>query len=82
MCRNVTSIFIITYIDDVNLWTSSTLNDILVTGNNLYSSLVRYSVERNGYVLLTVPFIVSIYVQMWQSTYHYPFSALNLQMDS
>ena len=81
MCRNVTSIFIITYIDDVNLWTSSTLNDILVTGNNLYSSL-RYSVERNGYVLSTLPFIVSIYVQMWQSTYHYPFSALNLQMDS
>ena len=81
MCRNVTSIFIITYIDDVNLWTSSTLNDILVTGNNLYSSL-RYSVERNGFVLLTVPFIVSIYVQIWQSTYHYPFSALNLQMDS
>ena len=81
MCRNVTSIFIITYIDDVNLWTSSTLNDILVTGNNLYSSL-RYSVERNGYVLLTVAFIVSIYVQMLQSTYHYSFSALNLQMDS
>ena len=81
MCRNVTSIFIITYIDDVNLWTTSTLNDILVTGNNLYSSL-RYSVERNGYVLSTLPFIVSIYVQMWQSTYHYPFSALNLQMDS
>ena len=81
MCRNVTSIFIITYIDDVNLWTSSTLNDILVTENNLYSSL-RYSVERNGYVLSTLPFIVSIYVQMWQSTYHYPFSALNLQMDS
>ena len=69
------------HIDEVNLWTSSTLNDILVTGNNLYSSL-RYSVERNGYVLLTVPFIASIYVQMLQSTYHYPFSALNLQMDS
>ena len=81
MCRNVTSIFIITCIDDVNLWTTSTLIDILVTGNNLYSSL-RYSVERNGYVLSTLPFIVSIYVQMWQSTYHYPFSALNLQMDS
>ena len=69
------------HIDDVNLWTTSTLKDILVTGNNLYSSL-RYSVERNGYVRLTVPFIVSIYVQILQSTYHYPFSALNLQMDS
>ena len=69
------------HIDDVTLWTTSTLNDILVPGNNLYSSL-RYSVERNGYVLLTVPFIVSIYVQMLQSTYHCPFSALNLQMDS
>ena len=55
---------------DVNLWTTSTLNDILVTGNNLYSSL-RYSVERNGYVLLSVTFIVSTYVQMLQSTYHY-----------
>ena len=29
------------HIDDVNLWITSTLNDILVTGNNFYSSL-RY----------------------------------------
>ena len=69
------------HLEDVSLWTASTLNDILVVGNNLYSSL-RYSVETNGYLLLTVPFIVSIYVQILQSTYHYPFSALNWQLDS
>ena len=28
------------HIEDINLWSSSTLNNILVTGNNLYSTQV------------------------------------------
>ena len=58
------------HIEDINLWTTSTLSYILVIGNNLYSSL-RCSVQTNDYLLLTdVPCIVSIYIQMLQSTYH------------
>ena len=64
-----------------NLWTTSRLSDILVIGNKLFSSQ-RYSVETTDYLLLTVDFIVSINVQMLQLTYHEPFSALNLQVDS
>ena len=69
------------HIEDINLWTTSTLSIILVIGNNLYSSL-RCSVQTNDYLLLTdVPCIVSIYIQMLQSTYHYLFLVLNLAVD-
>ena len=45
----------------MNLWTSSTLNNILTIGNNLYI-YIRCFVRTNGYLLLTdVPHIVSIY---------------------
>ena len=48
------------HIQDMNLWTSSTLNNILTIGNNLYIS-IRCSVLTNDYLLLTdVPHIVSI----------------------
>ena len=48
------------HIQDMNLWTSSTLNNILTMGNNLYIS-IRCSVRTNDYLLLTdVPHIVSI----------------------
>ena len=44
----------------MNLWTSSTLNNILTIGNNLYIS-ISSSVRTNDYMLLTdVPHIVSI----------------------
>ena len=45
----------------INLWTSSTLNNILFIGNNLYTTL-RYCVQRNDYLLLTeLPGIVSVF---------------------
>ena len=48
------------HIQDMNLWTSSTLNNILTIGNNLSIS-IRCSVRTNAYLLLTdVPHIVSI----------------------
>ena len=48
------------HIQDMNLWTSSTLNNILTIGNNLYIS-IRCSVRTNDYLHLTdVPHIVSI----------------------
>ena len=49
------------HIEDINLWTSSTLNNILTIGNDFYTS-IRCSVQTNDYLLLTdVPCIVSIY---------------------
>ena len=53
------------HIEDINLWTSSILNNILTIGNNLYIS-VRCSVQTNDYLLLTeVPYIVSIYNKVY-----------------
>ena len=50
------------HIEDVNLWTSSTLNNILGIGNNLYTS-IRYSVQINDYLLLrTVPTFVTAHI--------------------
>ena len=40
------------HIEDINLWTSSILNNILTIGNNLYTS-IRCSVQTNDYLLLT-----------------------------
>ena len=46
------------HIEDINLWTSSILNNILTIGNNLYTS-IRCSVQTNDYLFLTdVPCIV------------------------
>ena len=53
-------------IQDISLWTNSTFNNILVIGNNLYSS-IRCSVRTNDYLLLTdVPDMVSIFVYSLQ----------------
>ena len=57
------------HIQDINLWTSSTLNNILTIGNNLYIS-IRCSVRTNDYLLLTdVPHIVSIYNEVYTLEY-------------
>ena len=48
-------------IEHITDWTSSTLNNILTIGNNLYVS-IRYSVQANDYLLLTdLPCVVSLY---------------------
>ena len=39
-------------IQDISLWANSTLNNILVIGNNLYSS-ITCSVRTNDYLLIT-----------------------------
>ena len=38
------------HIEDINLWSSSTLNNILVTGNNLYST-IRCSLRTNDHMI-------------------------------
>ena len=44
----------------ISLWTTSTLNNILVIGNNIYNS-IRFSEQTNYYLVLTdVPDMVSI----------------------
>ena len=56
-------------IDDTSLWSSSTLNNILVTGNNLYST-IRCIVWTNDYLVITdVPAFVSIFENVY--TLHY-----------
>ena len=40
-------------IQDISLWTNTTLNNILVIGNNLYNT-IRCSVRSNDYLLFTV----------------------------
>ena len=56
-------------IQDISLWTNSTLNNILVIGNNLYSA-IRCSVPTNDYLLLTdVPDMVSIFVKVYSLQY-------------
>ena len=57
------------HIEDISLWTSSTLNNILTIGNNFYTS-IRCSVQTNDYLLLTdVPCIVSIYNKVYTLEY-------------
>ena len=57
------------HIECINLWISSTLNNILTIGNNLYIS-IRCSFQTNGYLLLTdVPYIVSIYNKVYTLEY-------------
>ena len=50
------------HLEDINFWTSSTLNNILTIGNNLYMYIsMRCSVQTNDYLLLTdIPCIVAI----------------------
>ena len=61
-------------IEDFNLWTSSTLNNILTIGNNLYIS-IRYSVRTNDYLLLTeIPCNVSIFDKVYALQYSESFS--------
>ena len=57
------------HIEDINLWTSSTLNNILTIGNDFYTT-IRCSVQTNDYLLLTdVPCIVSIYNKVYTLEY-------------
>ena len=56
-------------IQHISEWTSSTLNNILTIGNNLYVS-IRYSVQANDYLLLTdVPCVVSLYNKVYTLQY-------------
>ena len=56
-------------IEHISNWASSTLNNILTIGNNLYIS-IRYSVQANDYLLLTdVPCIVSLYNKVYTLQY-------------
>ena len=56
-------------IENANVWTSSTLNKILVIGNNLYGS-IRCSVRNHDHLLLTdVPAMVSIYDKVYELQY-------------
>ena len=56
-------------IQDISLWANSPLNNILVIGNNLYSS-ITYSVQTNDYLLITdVPDMVSIFDKVYSLQY-------------
>ena len=64
-------------IQDISLWTNSTLNNILVIGNNLYST-IRCSVQSNDYLLLTdVPDMVSIFDKVYSLQYSESFKYIN-----
>ena len=66
-------------IQDISLWTNSTLNNILVIGNNLYSS-IRCSVRTNDYLLLTdVPDMVSTYDKVYSLQYSVLMPIVNKQ---
>ena len=61
-------------IQDISLWTNSTLNNILVIGNNLYSAR-RCSVRTNDYLrLANVPDMVSIFVKVYSLQYSESFT--------
>ena len=56
------------HIEDINLWSSSTLNNIWVTGNNLYSTL-RSIVRTNDYLLVTyVPIFDNMYTLQYSES--------------
>ena len=56
-------------IQDISLWANSTLYNILVIGNNLYSSIIC-SVQTNDYLLITdVPDMVSIFDKVYSLQY-------------
>ena len=61
-------------IQDIGLWTNSTLNNILIIGNTLYST-IRCSVQTNDYLLLTdVPDMVSIFDRVYSLQYSESFT--------
>ena len=61
-------------IENITQWTSSTLNSIIITGNNLYST-IKCSVRNNDYLLLTdVPAVVSIHDKVYQLQYSESFT--------
>lgn len=61
-------------IENITQWTSSTLNSIIITGNNLYST-IKCSVRNNDYLLLTdVPAVVSIHDKVYQLQYNESFT--------
>ena len=61
-------------IQDIGLWTNSTLNNILIIGNTLYST-IRCSVQTNDYLLLTdVPDMVSIFDKVYSLQYSESFT--------
>ena len=66
-------------IQDISLWANSTLNNILVIGNNLYSS-ITCSVQTNDYLLITdVPDMVSISILIKCIHYNiHPFNKSNI----
>ena len=77
-------------IPDISLWANSTLNNILVIGNNLYSS-ITCSVQTNDYLLITdVPDMVSIFDKVYtllkiytlliSLIYNMPFSANDVKL--
>ena len=61
-------------IQDISLWTNCTLNNILVIGNNVYSS-ITCSVQTNDYLLLTdVPDMVLIFDKVYSLQYSESFT--------
>ena len=61
-------------IQDISLWTNSTLNNILLIGNNLYST-IRCSVQTHDYLLLTdVANTVSIFDKVYSLQYNESFT--------
>ena len=61
-------------IQDISLWTNSTLNNILLIGNNLYST-IRCSVQTHDYLLLTdVANTVSIFDKVYSLQYSESFT--------
>ena len=61
-------------IPDISLWTNSTLNNILLFGNNLYST-IRNSVQTHDFLLLTdVANTVSIFDKVYSLQYSESFT--------
>ena len=62
------------HLEDINFWTSSTLNNICTIGNNLYMYIsIRCSVQTKDYLLLSdIPCIIAIsnklYTYEWTLT--------------
>ena len=61
-------------IQDISLWTNSTLNNILLIGNSLYST-IKCSVQTHDYLLLTdVANTVSIFDKVYSLQYSESFT--------
>ena len=71
---NISLAIIYNQIQDISLWTNSTLNNILLIGNNLYST-IRCSVQTHDYLLLTdVANTVSIFDKVYSLQYSESFT--------